>query len=129
MKAKKKLKKDAEVVVSPEAVPEVQAEAVDDTKRLTRAEMLELRCLEAESKLASAGIQNITMQRDQLLAKLDPEGKILALSGTIRGLADDAARLAREQIRLKGEIEKRLGIDNLANYSYDDMSGDLKIPD
>lgn len=110
------------VVETPVPAPEVE-------KRLTREEMLELRALEAEGKLAALGIQQNVALREAYLKEIDPQGKLNSISNLIRTLSESSTHTAREQARLKGEIEKRLGIDNLAKYTYDDFSGDLKLPD
>lgn len=117
---------EAEAPAAPVAAPEPQEPPV---LQMTRVEMMELRAHTAEARFHTTNMALQALQRDQYLEKIDPEGKLAAMNKAIRAAADSSAAATAEQKRVKEEIEKRLGIDDLKKYTYDDLSGILQLAD
>ena len=93
-------------------------------KFLTKIEMLEMRALQAEARLADIQAQMRILERDAFMKEVDPKNRFSALSGEIRRQTE-LSRVAKEALeKLQKSVEARLDI-NLKEYGYNDETGEL----
>jgi hypothetical protein len=97
--------------------------------KLNREELLEFRALEAEIRAAELQLQLQIILRDTYLAKVDPQNKLGEFNSSIRGATNTSAESKDSINALRARIQERLGIQDVTEYCYDDLSGVLTKPD
>lgn len=96
----------------------------EQPKALTKAEILEMRALQAEMRLADLQAQMRILEREAFMKEVDPKNRFSALSTEIRKQSENS-RYARETLeKLQKSIEDRLQI-SLKEWAYNDETGEL----
>lgn len=102
---------------------EAESDAAPVLPCLTQEELLRLRLLSVEQKLAEQEAKLATVERHSLIAKLDPKGQLAALELRL-------ARSARAQVDARqaysehlDRVSTRLGVDLRQGYLIDPDTG------
>lgn len=131
MARKKKTLEDA--VAEREAVTHVlepaEFNAQDPVKSgvlaLTDREMRLLEKAQFLGELSAAKYQLAQNARKELLAKIDPEGKLVALEKDMQRFVSEVQTAKQKYIAAVANIEARAGI-KLQEYSWDEQTGILR---
>lgn len=91
---------------------------------LTEVELLKLKLAETEIRYNNLAANAKLAERNQYLAKIDPENKLGRMESEIRQNLDKASSTKTRYSEVIASIESRVGI-KMADYSYDDETGAL----
>lgn len=92
---------------------------------LTQEELLRLRLLDMEAKLAQQEAMNTAYERQVLLSKIDPQGR-LAANDARRSSCVERERVSRASYKeVLDAASKRLGIDLSAGCAIDPQTGTI----
>ena len=112
--AKKKAKVTAKPVVDAPALP-----------ALTQEEMLRLRLFDAEAKLAQQEARSCVMERQALLAKIDPNGLLLAIDTKRQGVLEQERAVRQKYREALAAASSRIGIDLSNGCAIDPETGTI----
>lgn len=92
---------------------------------LTQEELLRLRLLDMEAKLSQQEARNFSLERQQYLAKIDPQGHLNAID-TKRVQCVERERAVRQQYKaVLDAASKRIGIDLSSGCAIDPETGTI----
>lgn len=92
--------------------------------QLSEVETLRLARAHAETRAVRAEMTLLQQERALFLAKIDPGGVLRALDTRLSAKKTEMLEAQRLERDVRQQVEERLGV-NLAQYSYDDVTGML----
>lgn len=107
--------------------PEPVVSEKPELPMLTQEEILRLRLLDAESRLAAQEARNTGFERQAYLARVDPQGRIAQMDSEIRDSFAREAESRRNYQALLDSAGKRLGLDLRAGCTIDPETGTVTV--
>ena len=91
---------------------------------LTQIEMLTHRALVAELRVAVLEVTRLKRVQDELLAELDPTGRLAAQEKLVHELSESMEKAVSNMYGWRLDIQKRLGVESIDGY---DIGEDGKL--
>ena len=110
-------------IVAPEPVVSDKPEL----PRLTQEEVLRLRLLDTEARLASQEARSTVFERQAYLAHIDPQGRLAQIEAQIKLCFTRESESRKNYTDLLQAASKRLGLDLSSGCTLDPETGTVTV--